>query len=150
MSRFHRSPLLEISYKFLRNLFVLKSDKTKASAHVLVEQVCDVKVHCGSGSIHVLPKLEGFLLIHSRPVYFVYLFTSHSLTHSLSLSLSSYISSGSIGALNLSTTGNITLGVVRGGQISLICNGAFLKAKVAALAPLYMVLHVCLWMHACT
>ncbi len=64
------------------------------------------------------------------------------------LSLSSYISSGFIGSLNLSTTGNITLGIVKGGQISLACNGAFLNAKVVALAPLYIFLHVCLWMQA--
>ncbi len=37
---------------------------------------------------------------------------------------------GWIGDLSLSTTGDVTLGVVRGDQISLTCNGSLLKAKV--------------------
>ncbi len=55
-----------------------------------------------------------------------------------------------IGELNISTTGDVTLGVVRGDQMSLTCNGALLKAKVVALVPFYIDLHVCLWMYVCT
>ncbi len=49
-----------------------------------------------------------------------------------------------IGDLNISTTGDITLGVVRGNQMSLTCNRAFLKAKVMNIVRFYVDLHICL------